>query len=451
MIHPRKLPKLPMKVYIRDDQIMKKVRLASKTRSKSRPSKQSKSKRKGGAPHLTIDVHTPIIDDYYAADLLGTGAFGSVYRTNKRSDSGKYVVKIMDTAELDRQYIINEINVMNALRSPHTLRYVDHYPKPITGSGYAYIISEYLGGYDPLSKFVVDTPVTPENYSIYATGISNMCEGLAYMHERGVLHRDIKPDNIMINADGHIKYIDFGISYLHGVVPDEFLGRVCGTPDFIDTKLFEVSPDKITMDRWQRADIYSLGITLYSTLSEDYHTPCKDCSEFCTKSSIRPFNETVLPKLIDGSKKCAPFTVVTELNKTLKELNKTSARGDWFGWIPDMITKGTLLYKGRSTVPQMSASAPASRAEQNVAKPTLDKDKIIELIMGQFDDIKTEEDCEFSLPMSPEDVLISPIILQMIKGDPRFSDISALQKDVYKMTIDKYREICAGHLRSDEV
>ena len=90
-----------------------------------------------------------------------------------------------------------------------------------------------------------------------------ICDALDYMHKHGVVHRDLKPENIMVDAQDHIKLIDFGIAMKEDARRLTFvnLSATLGTPDYI-------SPEQVKGQRGdQRSDIYALGIMLYEMLT----------------------------------------------------------------------------------------------------------------------------------------------------------------------------------------
>jgi serine/threonine-protein kinase len=91
----------------------------------------------------------------------------------------------------------------------------------------------------------------------------NICEALEYIHSQGVVHRDLKPENIMVDAEDHIKLIDFGIAAHTGARRLTFakFTPTMGTPDYI-------SPEQVKGKRGDaRSDIYALGVMLYEMLT----------------------------------------------------------------------------------------------------------------------------------------------------------------------------------------
>jgi eukaryotic-like serine/threonine-protein kinase len=94
-----------------------------------------------------------------------------------------------------------------------------------------------------------------------------ICDALAYCHAQGIFHRDIKPENIMMQEDGNIKIIDFGIALLEGArrVTWRGLSGTMGTPDYM-------SPEQLKGERGMASsDIYAVGVMLYEMLCG--HTP----------------------------------------------------------------------------------------------------------------------------------------------------------------------------------
>ncbi|MGO9611288.1 MAG: serine/threonine-protein kinase, partial [Verrucomicrobiia bacterium] len=127
-----------------------------------------------------------------------------------------------------------------------------------------YIVTEYLHGYT-LSHLLNSVRPMPEKDAIKIA--SYVCEALAHMHENGVIHRDLKPQNIMICYDGTIRIVDFGIARAAEGRRITFAGftPAVGTPDYM-------APEQVKGKRGDaRTDIFSLGAMLYEMLTG--HTP----------------------------------------------------------------------------------------------------------------------------------------------------------------------------------
>ena len=99
-----------------------------------------------------------------------------------------------------------------------------------------------------------------------------VCEALEYIHSPGAVHRDLKPENIMIDGEGRIKLIDFGIASQTGARRLTFgkLSNVMGTPDYI-------APEQVQGRRGDaRSDVYALGVILYEMLTGEMPFPGSD-------------------------------------------------------------------------------------------------------------------------------------------------------------------------------
>lgn len=124
-------------------------------------------------------------------------------------------------------------------------------------AGNAYMVLEYVDGYD-ISELLEHGPLPVEVAAIVAAGVA---DGLDHAHFNGVLHRDIKPPNIMISRTGDVKLMDFGIALVDSVDRLTKTGLMVGTPMYM-------APEVIVGEEADgRSDIYSVGAMLYQCLS----------------------------------------------------------------------------------------------------------------------------------------------------------------------------------------
>jgi len=122
----------------------------------------------------------------------------------------------------------------------------------------AYIAMEFLQGRE-LRDILNDEQLLPVPQVVDI--VAQVAQGLAYAHEHGIIHRDVKPSNIMVGRDGHVKITDFGIARMASAAVRTQTGMVLGSPKYM-------SPEQV-MGKLadQRSDIFSLGVMLYEMLT----------------------------------------------------------------------------------------------------------------------------------------------------------------------------------------
>jgi DNA-binding NarL/FixJ family response regulator len=189
--------------------------------------------------------------------LIGEGGMSRVYLASREGDDEPLVVKILrpevtgDKVALER--FIEEYNLVERIRSRHVARISGHG----VADGLAYMVMEFFDGGD-LNKRLGDRPLEPEEcLKIFR----ELMFALGDIHEQGVLHRDLKPQNLMFRADGSLAVLDFGIAKHVDAIDRTGHGEILGTPRYM-------SPEQVrgaALDL--RTDIYSAGVLLYQMLS----------------------------------------------------------------------------------------------------------------------------------------------------------------------------------------
>ena len=191
---------------------------------------------------------------------LGQGAMGTVY-------------KAVDPL-IDRVVAIKTINLSLALdeKDEYESRFYQEakaagrlsHPNIVTiydvgkSDEIAYIAMEFLQGRELRSVLNDGKRMTVEEV---INVVAQVAQGLAYAHEHGIVHRDVKPSNIMIVRDGHVKITDFGIARMASAAVRTQTGMVLGSPKYM-------SPEQVVGKLTdQRSDIFSLGVMLYEMLT----------------------------------------------------------------------------------------------------------------------------------------------------------------------------------------
>jgi eukaryotic-like serine/threonine-protein kinase len=186
---------------------------------------------------------------YRLTEVLGRGGFGSVY-TGHDSDSGEAVaVKVFSRGEGLAPRADREARTAQKLDHPniHEVVGVAH------DDEHAYLISELIVG----ERF--DRSGLTEEQAVRA--IAAVCDALAHAHARGVVHRDVKPANILVSVDGTVHLTDFGIARDEDAREPTVDERLLGTLSYM-------APEQARGERATGAtDVWSAGLTLYATLA----------------------------------------------------------------------------------------------------------------------------------------------------------------------------------------
>ena len=198
--------------------------------------------------------------DYYEMlDNLGEGIFGSVKLGVEKKTNQRVAIKIIKknkTKESDIELVRNEIDIMKLCYHPYVVHLLDHFEN----GEYIFIVMEYIKGgsltdYMKSKKFNFTERRAAEL-------IYQLAKGLKYLHKYGIIHRDLKTDNIMLTEasdKGNIKIMDFGLS--------KILGKKEKSTDGFGTLTF-VSPEVLIRKPYNKeVDIWSLGVILYLMLS----------------------------------------------------------------------------------------------------------------------------------------------------------------------------------------
>jgi hypothetical protein len=246
---------------------------------------------------------------YEILGVIGRGGMGTVYRARHPGLDRVVALKVLaPRLAADPEFVARferEARTLASLSHPNIVAVHD------TGveAGTPYLVMEFVEGVS-LRKLLAERRLPPEE----ALGIvPPLCDALEYAHARGVVHRDVKPENILIDTKGRTKIADFGLAFIVGVDATR-LTRAdisMGTPHYM-------APEQVESSRQvdHRADIYSMGVVLYEMLTGEL--PLGRFAPPSEKSKVnRRLDEIVLRAL--EKEPARRYQQVTEFHRDIED------------------------------------------------------------------------------------------------------------------------------------
>jgi len=206
-----------------------------------------------------------IADRYEVEELVGTGGMSSVYRARDRLLERLVALKVLHPHYGDDEEYVErfrrEARSVAQLSHPHIVTVIDRGED----DGQQFIVFEYIDG-ENLKQLLARTGPLPARRALELA--IEIADALAFAHDHGLIHRDVKPQNVLLSADGDTKVTDFGIARSidveHGVTQT---GTVLGTSNYLSPEQASGKPTTPS------TDVYSLGVVLYELLTGDVPFP----------------------------------------------------------------------------------------------------------------------------------------------------------------------------------
>lgn len=275
-------------------------------------------------PNLTGSA----IGNYQIVEQIGSGGMGNVY-LGERADGSftknvaiKIVKKGMDSAAVVERFA-QERQILATLNHPHIAGVLDG---GITDDGRPYFVMEFVDGI-PITEYCDQNKLSiSERLQLFR----QVCEAVHYAHQNLIVHRDIKPNNILVNAKGELKLLDFGIAKLLESDIDALqtqTGAILATPAYAAPEQLTGSPITTV------TDVYALGVLLYELLAgrrpfEVKRTPLEYQALVLSGEPMRPSTAiTQLPQPEDKTTTLDPATLAETRSVQSRQL-RALLRGD---------------------------------------------------------------------------------------------------------------------------
>ena len=212
-----------------------------------------------GSPEVLINGRYQIVRE------LGCGAMGRVFRARDRLSENadvalKFLLPSCARSSCSFRRFRKEAEVARKFDHPNLIKI---HSISVSDTGDLFISMEYVDGVN-LSSVIGQASATRSNFAQNMQILYDICQGMAYAHSQGILHRDLKADNVLLSKTGEAKVVDFGLARV--IRNDCSLtenGACLGTPYYMSPEQFQ------GRDLDSRCDIYSFGILAYELLAKE--------------------------------------------------------------------------------------------------------------------------------------------------------------------------------------
>jgi len=198
--------------------------------------------------HMKQDSKKKIsVEDFEVMRPLGKGNFGRVFQVKQKDTGGVYAMKVLEKRKILENEMVDSLmtekNILQNLVHP----FLVHLYYCFQTTDQLFFVMEFVSGGDLLGLIEREGRLSPELSQYYAAEI---LLGMEYLHANGVIYRDLKTENILINYDGHLCLTDFGIAKDGMHTPDRKTMTVCGSPDYLAPEILTEIGYNNSVDYW---------------------------------------------------------------------------------------------------------------------------------------------------------------------------------------------------------
>lgn len=231
---------------------------------------------------IQCDFHTK----FNTIKMIGKGSFARVYLVEEKESKNKFAVKAFSKEYLlsqakGKESLINEIAVMQKLHHP----YIMNLEEVHESKNSVYLVLELLEGGELMEYLSSKESFSNEDI---VRVMRCILEALAYMSEKKIMHRDLKPDNMILKEKNKLEFctlklVDFGLATIHDI--PEYLFKRCGTPGFVAPEVIN-APSNENVHYSPKCDVFSAGIIFYLLMTDRSPFDGKSFKEILQKNKL---------------------------------------------------------------------------------------------------------------------------------------------------------------------
>jgi len=203
------------------------------------------------------------VDDFEVVKRLGKGSFSNVFLVRKKDTKQMLAMKVLDKSELKRRNQVEHTNTEKNILSQYSHPFIVKLYYSFQNHEKLYMCLEYLHGGE-MFQHLKEAKRFPEALSRFF--VAEVILALEFLHSKDIIYRDIKPENILVGADGHLKLTDFGLSKegitsAGGKATGTKTRTFCGTPDYLAPEIIKGISHGKAVDWW------GIGVLLFEMLT----------------------------------------------------------------------------------------------------------------------------------------------------------------------------------------